>query len=377
VLAVLAVAVLVLALVGQLPWAAVLGVFVLNSAVHFGNRRRVDQLPVTQLGALLSAGGRLARAGDARLGELGSVLDRSAAATGALRRRLAPLLVDDGFGLVQYLKIYVLADVLAYRAVSARVAAARPRLQALHRSVGTLDALVAVASVAAHRNDLCEPAWTGDPAAARVAGARHPLLAEAVANDFDFAPPAAFITGSNMSGKTTFLKTLGVNAVLAQTVGLAAAGAWEMPMLRVLTSIGRADNLVTGRSYYLAEVESVRRLVEAAGGDALHLLIADEVFRGTNPDERVAGAAAVLRHLARGRHLVLAAAHDLELVGLLAGTYASYHFTDRVSADGLSFDYILRRGPSASRNAITLLEVMGYPAEVVADARRVLPELSG
>jgi DNA mismatch repair ATPase MutS len=236
-------------------------------------------------------------------------------------------------------------------------------------AVGELDALLAAASFVSSHMDVCAPRFCDQRNRWAVTAIRHPLLPEAIANDFDFDPGPALITGSNMSGKTTFLKTLGVNAVLAQTLGLVFARSYTMPILVVRTSIGRADNLIEGRSYYLAEVESVRRLVEVRDAEPIHLLLADELFRGTNPDERIAAASEVLRHLAATRHLVLAATHDLELVELLAHRYRSFHFSETVAEHGLRFDYRLRPGPCRTRNAIALLEHAGYPAELVRRAR--------
>ncbi len=349
-----------------------LGLFVVNTAVHFAHRRRIDDLPLAQLGGLVRAGTRAARLTDPRLHPLSSEAAPAAAATSRLGHRLAPLQADDGVGLLQYVKIYLLVDVIAYNAVVALVRRRLPELRRLFLALGRIDALLAVASFRVDHPGTCRPETVAGSAGAHVEGAWHPLVTAPVANDYRPEPRAALVTGSNMAGKTTFLKTIGVNAVLARAIDLACADAWVMPPLRVLTSIGRADNLIEGRSYYLAEVESILRLVRAANGDARHLFIADEVFRGTNPEERMAAGTAVLRHLARPPHLVLAATHDHEMVALLAAAYGCYHFAEALDEHGLSFDYRLRPGPATTRNAIALLEHMGYPPAVLDEARRLV-----
>ena len=177
-----------------------------------------------------------------------------------------------------------------------------------------------------------------------------------------------------MSGKTTFLRTVGVTAVLAQTTGTCLATGYEAPVMDVRSCIGRADDPASGRSYYLVEVEAVLGLVRAAEAGTPMLLLFDELFRGTNTVERIAAGEAVLTSLIPAspsdrRHLVLAATHDQELVDLLADRYAPFHFSDDVDAEGLTFDYRLRPGPARTRNAIALLERRGAPADLVARAR--------
>jgi DNA mismatch repair ATPase MutS len=194
---------------------------------------------------------------------------------------------------------------------------------------------------------------------------------EAVPNSIALAPPhGLLVTGSNMSGKSTFLRTVGVNVVLAQTINTCFARTYEAPVYQVRTCIGRADDLIAGKSYYLVEVESVLALVNAGERPEPHLFIFDELFRGTNAVERIAAAEAVLHTLIAGGkpHIVLAATHDGELVDLLAGSYAVCHFGDAVGPEGLVFDYQLAAGPATSRNAIALLELNGAPESLVQRA---------
>ena len=200
----------------------------------------------------------------------------------------------------------------------------------------------------------------------------HPLVGNAVPNDLVINHSSVLITGSNMSGKTTFVRAVGINAILAQTVSTALATRWHAPYLHVGSSIGNADSVVEGRSYYMAEVESIRSLIERKNNGHQQLFLIDELFRGTNTAERVAAAYGVLEYLDRGQDIVIVATHDTELLRLLGDAYAPHHFREEISADGLSFDFIMRHGQATTRNAIALLEIMQYPAEIVENARRIL-----
>lgn len=241
-------------------------------------------------------------------------------------------------------------------------------------AMGDVDAAISVASFRTGRRDWTRPRFrpAGEPGA--LTDIAHPLVVDAVPNGATLTPGRGLlITGSNMSGKSTFLRTVGVTAVLAQTLHTCLAAEYHAPVFHVRSCIGRADDLLTGRRYYIAEVESLLGLVDASGAAAPHLFLLDELFRGTNAVERIAAGQAVLLQLLLAAnqarpHVVLAATHDGELVDLLPGTYAPYHFGDTVAPDGLTFDHKLRPGPATTRNAIALLRIHGAPDELLVRA---------
>ncbi|MBV8515828.1 MAG: hypothetical protein JO197_00345 [Acidobacteria bacterium] len=357
------------------------GIFALivMAAVTFGiyytYRRRIFEFiqPVTVLKRLLDAGERIA----AILGD--DALQRAARSLAPLRRASRWLVMENlqadnlaGF-LYHYLNMFLLLDVNAFvfslETIRTRVA----ELERIFAGVGMTDALLAVDSFRASARTAI-PEFTDTPRRAEFERLVHPLLDDGVANDLVLAGRSVLVTGSNMSGKTTFLRAAGVNAVLAQTIHTVCADRWRAPLLRVRTSIGKADSLAEGRSYYLREVDDIRALVVAAEGAEPHLFIVDELFRGTNTQERVAAGAAVLRHLARGPHLALASTHDLELLALLGDVYEFHHFRESIESGDLTFDYTLRPGPSSTRNAIAILAMRDFPPRIVEEALRTLAD---
>jgi hypothetical protein len=247
--------------------------------------------------------------------------------------------------------------------------------------VGDVDAALSVASVRAATTLWTRPIFTAPGTTTDLAGLWHPLIEDAVPNSIVLGPPhGALITGSNMSGKSTFVRTVGVNVILAQTIHTCLASSYQSPILHVRSCIGRSDDLLAGKSYYLVEVESVLSLIKASAGTAPHLFLLDELFRGTNAVERIAAAEAVLCELvgpepARRGHRVVAATHDGELVDLLSDTYDAFHLTDSLGSDGLVFDYRLKRGPATTRNAITLLRLKGAPSSLVSRALKRAEQL--
>ena len=282
---------------------------------------------------------------------------------------------------LEYVNLVLLLDANALyfgaRAVNERAA----DLAAVIQGVGDVDAAIAVASFRAGTAGWTRPEFRPRGAPLELVEARHPLVVNAVANAITLGSPAGLLlTGANMSGKSTLLRTLGVNVVLAQTVHTCFAAACRGPLLDVRTLMGRSDDLVAGQSYYSQDVARVVELMDLRDDATDRLVIFDELFRGTNAVERVAAAAAVLEHLARphaasARPLVVAATHDAELVPLLAGTFAPYHLADGIGPDGPVFHYTLAPGPATTRTAIALLELFGAPDDVVRRSRAISDRL--
>ena len=263
---------------------------------------------------------------------------------------------------------------------SAELRARTPALLRVTAAIGDVDAAISVASLRASRRDWTRPEFRPEgPALFR--DVRHPLVPDAVPNTILLDPGrGALITGSNMSGKSTFLRTIGVTTVMAQTLNTCLAGEYTAPVFRVRSCIGRSDDLRAGRSYYTDEVEALLGLVAAGAAAAPHLFLLDELFRGTNAVERIAAGQAVLRELIGGAdrptaHVALAATHDGELVDLLADTYTSYYFGDAAKAGGLVFDHRLQPGRATARNAIALLRLHGAPATLIERALACAAEL--
>jgi hypothetical protein len=266
----------------------------------------------------------------------------------------------------EYGNAFLLTELTAYQRATSEITHNRDALRAVLDAVGTVDAAIGIAELRAHDPSLCEPSLDPEATALVAADVRHPLVADAMGNDVQLGPKGLLITGSNMAGKSTLLRAIAVDAVLAQSIGLVAATSWSAPLLRVRTAMGAHDDLAAGTSLFRAEVDRIHTLVDSC--DGRHLFVLDEPFRGTNPHERVAASAAVLGHLC-ATDLVIAATHDRELCAHLDDRFTLGYFSEQVDGDDLVFDYRLRPGVLQTPNAIALLERAGYPPALVAEAR--------
>ncbi|HVO19019.1 MAG TPA: DNA mismatch repair protein MutS [Anaeromyxobacter sp.] len=232
-----------------------------------------------------------------------------------------------------------------------------------------LEALCALGAYAHARPDHAFPAVAarapGAPASFQADALRHPLLLGAVPNDVrlgGLGPAACLVSGSNMSGKSTFLRTVGVAVVLGQAGAPVPSARCAFTPLMPGATLRIQDSLLAGRSRFLAEVTRLRLLQDlAASGEPALLFLLDELLHGTNSHDRRIGAEAVLRTLVAAGAIGLATTHDLaltELAGAVGGL-ANAHFEDQLVDGRIAFDYRLRPGVVAHSNALALMRAVG------------------
>jgi hypothetical protein len=283
-------------------------------------------------------------------------------------------LSDMGAAMIGLLNICFLFDILVFLRSLKSLRQHQAELVELLEAVGSLDAAISVASYLDGLPCATVPVLVTERRI-DVRGLYHPLIEAAVGNPLELNGRSALITGSNMAGKTTFIRTVGINVLLAQTLHICLAEQAILPRAIVQSSIRREDHLGAGKSYYFAEIERILSFIRASEEGPLQLFVIDEIFRGTNTVERIAGSAAVLRQLGQ-RHLALVTTHDLELQDLLGDSYAMFHFQEQVLDGGCAFDYRIQPGPARSRNAIRLLEVCGYPEAITRHALQVADQVA-
>ena len=168
----------------------------------------------------------------------------------------------------------------------------------------------------------------------------HPLLEKSVGNSITIGKKGIVLTGTNMSGKSTFLRMIGINVLFAQTFYFALASEYKAPLLNIVTSISPKDDITLGKSYYLAEVEAILRIINSLDNKVKLLCIIDEIFRGTNPIERISSSTAILNYINNRDAITFVATHDKELTDSLKNSYDFYYFSEYVDCKkGLAFDY--------------------------------------
>lgn len=278
--------------------------------------------------------------------------------------------------ILDYVRIVFHVDMLAYNSVLREVQGKSDKILQLIDNMGELDAAISIASFRELMVLKCKPEfrpYDGGKIRLEVEDLYHPLISEAVANSIT-ATEGTLVTGSNASGKSTFLKNMAINSILAQTIYTCTCSRYCAPLLKVMTSMALRDDLSGGESYFIVEIKSLKRILDESKKEEPLLCIIDEVLRGTNTIERIAASSRILRELSKAWVLGFAATHDIELSYILEGIYHNYHFEEEVKESEVVFNYLLQKGRATTRNAIKLLDVLGYDKRVVEAARNAAEE---
>ena len=273
-------------------------------------------------------------------------------------------IVLDYFRLVTHLD-----NILFYRCMR-RLKQNMNAVENLITTMGFLESIIAIGSLRKALPYYCVPEFS-ERRQLEIQDAYHPLIEEPIANSI-CAEKGILITGSNASGKSTFLKTVAINAIMAQGLHTCAANIYRGPWCHIFSSMALRDNIYQGESYFIAEIKALKRILEAKDENLPVLCFVDEVLRGTNTVERIAASTQVLREFQRRNILCFAATHDIELTFLLENEFENYHFQEQIQEGEVLFDYRLYKGRSNSRNAIRLLELLGYETDIVEGANEMV-----
>lgn len=287
----------------------------------------------------------------------------------ATAKKAIQLLYFRGDELIQslyaWLNVVFLLEQVAYFRIVDRFVEVRPEIASAFEMVGSLDADIAISSYLEMHPHHCKPEVV-DEQLIDIASGYHPLIEQPVKNSMRLAARSALITGSNMAGKTTFIKMVGINVILGRTVGFCFAQKAIIPSSGVMGSIRSDHSVESGKSHYFTQVEAIQSFIEKAKQGACSVFVIDELFSGTNTVERLAASRAVLESISRYAQ-VFVTTHDIELQSMLANSYDLYHFQEDPDVEGF-FDYQLRPGPTGTRNAIRLLHRLGFPDDIVTSA---------
>ena len=271
--------------------------------------------------------------------------------------------------MLDYLRMVTHIDLIIFNHLFKKLQGRKEEVASLVKVLGEIEACIAIGW---YRNTLpyyTTPDFSGTNL--EIKDASHPLIEEAVPNSIA-ADGGVLITGSNASGKSTFLKTIAINVILAQGVHTVFAKEYKAERLDVFSSMALRDNVVQGDSYFMVEIKSIKRILEKVKDSERKIIcFVDEVLRGTNTVERIAASTHILMCLQKAKTICFAATHDIELARLLKDSYDNYHFEEVIEGDDVKFSYQLCEGKATSRNAIKLLKVLGYDESLVQDAENM------
>lgn len=357
--------------------ALLIGAMMYGGISYFARKREIEPYVVSfsYVLRLLKGASVIVSKGNEVIAPEKQALKRSVANMAGFSR-LSGIVMNNSSGsgnpvelIMDYLRMFTHMDIIKFFGMRDELNGHRQDIDDLLTVIGSIDTSIAVASYRQYIGSYCIPEFAGEGMEAKEL--YHPLLEKPVANDISLRR-GMLLTGSNASGKSTMLRTVCVAAILAQSVNTVPAASYRAPFFRILTSLSLNDSILKGESYYMTEIRALKRIVDAGKNEGLPILAAvDEVLRGTNTVERISASCAIMRQLSEVNGMILAATHDLELTELLDDLYDNYHFEETIENDDISFAYKLMPGRATTRNAIKLLDIMGYDKKLVHDAEKM------
>jgi len=360
------------------------GVFIVNAGIHFWNKRNLYQY--------LASIPQLLRLNDVAKALLKSEifqgkkrdLENSIAAIDKVRNKmsffkLTSKLESDVeiifWAVLEFFKILFLLEPLFLFGVLKQLDAKRKEMEELFSFVGYADFLISIASLRSGLDQYCIPEITNSNQLLDAKEVYHPFILNCVSNSIQVKGQSILLTGSNMSGKTSFIRTIGINAITGLSLNTCFAEKFSLPRTCIFSAIRISDDLMNDKSYYFEEVLTIKEMIQHGRSSKPNLFLLDEIFKGTNTVERISAGKAVLSYLAKSDNIVFVSTHDIELADLLKEEYVLYHFSEKIDNKSIDFDFKLKEGKLRNRNAIRILQINDYPNEIINEAIEISKEL--
>lgn len=278
--------------------------------------------------------------------------------------------------IIMFIKLVFMIDYVLFHLIQRSYFKYQEEVMACYDYISILDNHYSIAMYQHTLTHYCYPKINNNINGLQMKSIIHPLLDEenAIANTIDISNHI-LLTGSNASGKSTFMKAVALNLILAQSIQTATAHSFIYQPGYVMTSMANADDVLSGDSYFMSELKSIRRLFNTYQCNKIYCFI-DEIFKGTNTTERIAASESVLSYLDNQKaYQVIAATHDVELSTLLENTYNNYHFNESIQKNSIFFDYKIKPGKANTRNAIELLRITQFPIDIYQRAQQNIRNL--
>ncbi len=352
-----------------------IGVFIVNFGIHYWNKKNLYQYlgSIPQLLRLNSLAKRLHK--KSIFQEINPELIKSVKIINQVRNRMsffqleAKLQSDSEvifWAMLELYKTLFLLEPLLLFGVLKRLDKKRKEIEDVFCFVGEIDLLLSISSLRYGLDKYCLPAINSSNISAEQI--YHPLILDCVPNSIDVSEKSILLTGSNMSGKTTFIRTIGINLFTGLTINTCFAKSITIPRIKIFSAIRISDDLMNDKSYYFEEVLTIKNMVQKSLTGTPNLFLLDEIFKGTNTIERISAGKAVLSTLAKNNNIVFVSTHDIELTDMLTEEFELYHFSEIVNENNVDFDYKLKEGKLKNRNAIRILQINEYPENVITEA---------
>ncbi|MGZ2368317.1 MutS-related protein [Ancylomarina sp. YFZ004] len=353
-------------------------IFIVNLGIHYWNKRNLYQYvgSIPQLLSLNNIANQLHNEDSFK--EINPELDDAIEVINQVRSRMSFFQLEEKiqgdfeaafWAVLEIFKTIFLLEPLLLFGVLKRLNTKRKEIEEVFSFVGHIDSLTSIASLRKGLDSYCIPTINiNNETELSSTNVYHPFIDDCVTNSIAVKDKSVLLTGSNMSGKTSFIRTMGLNLITGLTINTCFAKSMSMPRARIYSAIRISDDLMNDKSYYFEEVLTIKEMIDNSESVTPNLFLLDEIFKGTNTVERISAGKAVLSSLSKNNNMVLVSTHDIELTDMLTDEYELYHFSEIVTDRQIDFDYKLKEGRLKNRNAIRILQINDYPDEVINEA---------
>ena len=374
----------ILAFFNPVFFLVILGLSIVNIVIHYRNKKNLFNYfsSIPQLSKLNGVAQELYK--QDILKEINPNLMQSASVINKVNNRMSFFNLEVEmqndqrilfWAILELVKIVFLIEPLFLFGTLRRIDTKRKEIEDVFLFVGEIDALVSIASLRKGLTNFCIPKIIDGQKRLSAQEVYHPLIENCVKNKLNVNDKSILLTGSNMSGKTSFIRTIAINVITGLTINTCFAAQFSMPQMCVFSAIRISDDLMNDRSYYFEEVMTIKEMIDKSKSASLNLFLLDEIFKGTNTVERISAGKAVLSALNEENNIVFVSTHDIELADLLKNEYDLYHFSEIVDNKTVDFDYKLKAGKLKNRNAIRILQINDYPESIIKEAIEISEEL--
>jgi hypothetical protein len=354
-----------------------LGLMIINLCIHYWNKPNLFEYlgSIPQLLILTRVAKKLLKC--EILKEIKEYVPESISSIEKIKRHMsffkleAQVQTDFGTAFLTFLELFkalFLLEPLLLFGVLKQLDTKRKEIENVYSFVGYVDSLVSISSLRHGLKSFCLPQIENNHKIIDATEIFHPLILNCVSNSIQVNGNSILLTGSNMSGKTSFIRTIGLNIITGLTFNTCFAKRFCFPRLKIFSAIRLSDDLMNDKSYYFEEVLTIKDMVKQSQTKESNLFLLDEIFKGTNTIERISAGRAVLSYLNNESNIVFVSTHDIELAELLKDTYSLYHFSEQVDDKTVDFDFKLKEGKVKNRNAIKILEINDYPEQIITEA---------
>lgn len=276
--------------------------------------------------------------------------------------------------LLEFIKITFLLEPLLLFSSLDKLRNKSKEIEQTFNFVGLVDTYISISSLRNGLDHWCIPQFNPGSNHMQFENIRHPLIIDCVPNSIN-TQKSMLLTGSNMSGKTTFIRSIGLNYVSGITLNTCFASTTELPVAQLFSVIRIEDDVMSSSSYFYKEMDEIKQVINQTGKEVYSIILLDELFKGTNTIERIAAAKAVLSYLVKANSRMYVSTHDIELTKLLNDIFDLFYFSESFSDSTIHFDYKLKAGTPENGNAIRILEMNGFPEEILQEANALIASI--